>query len=336
MTSVTSRPPDSERPRVLILRALGLGDLLAGVPALRAVRRAYPGYETVLAAPAGLAPAVRAIDAVDRHFPTPDNGRQVPSLDHWTEERPTLAIDLHGNGTESHAALAALSPGRLLSYARPEPGHGAPPRWQPDEHERHRWCRFLAAYGIPADPAEVTISRPPEPSPAPGAVVLHPGADSGARRWPANRYGAVAARLRDAGHRVVVTGGPTEKDLCREVADRAGIGAGDVFAGTLAFDGLSALLAEAALFLSGDTGPAHLAFAHGTPSVTLFGPVAPHLWGPAPGPRHVALWHPGPPGDPHAAEPDPLLLRLGTDKVLEAALHALACVAAGTRAAARA
>ncbi|MCF2539785.1 hypothetical protein K6168_29540 [Streptomyces sp. FB2] len=43
--------------------------------------------------------------------------------------------------------------------------------------------------------------------------------------------------------------------------------------------------------------------AHGTPSVTLFGPVPPRLWGPPPGGRHIALWRPGPPGDPHGTAP---------------------------------
>ena len=316
-------PPSGKRPTVLVLRALGLGDLLAGVPALRAVRRAFPGHETVLAAPGALGPAVRATLAVDAHFVTEENGRRVPPLGHWRGAPPDVAVDLHGNGPESHEALAALGPGRVLSYARPEPGHPSPPRWRATEHERLRWCRFLEAYGIPAHPDDVRIPPPALPSPAPGAVVLHPGADSGARRWPAGRYAAVAAGLRATGHRVVVTGGPGEESLCAAVAGRAGLGSGDVFAGTLTFAQLSALLAGAALFLSGDTGPAHLAFAHGTPSVTLFGPVAPALWGPPPVRRHRVLWHPGPPGDPHADEPDPLLLRLDAGRVLEGALGAL-------------
>ncbi|MGC4950291.1 glycosyltransferase family 9 protein [Streptomyces sp. DT224] len=319
-----TRPaPSGDRPAVLVLRALGLGDLLAAVPALRGVRRAFPEYETVLAAPGSLAAAVRATGTVDVHFATPENGRQVPSLDHWPGPPPAVAIDLHGNGPLSHDALAALGPGRTLSFARPEADHPAPPRWRRDEHERLRWCRFLTAYGIPADPADVRVPPPALPSPAPGAVVLHPGADAPARRWPAERHAAVAAALRDAGHRVVVSGGPGEEELCAEVARRAGLDPADVLAGTLTFDGLSALVARATLLISGDTGPAHLAFAHGTRSVTLFGPVAPSLWGPPPDRRHTALWHPGPPGDPHAATPDPLLLRITADEVLGSALAAL-------------
>lgn len=316
-------PLPGRRPTVLVLRALGLGDLLAGVPALRGVRRAFPGHDLVLAAPGGLGPAVRATGTVDEHFPTADNGRQVPTLSHWPGPPPEIAIDLHGNGTPSRDALAALAPGRLLSYSHPEPGHPSPPCWRAEEHERQRWCRFLEAYGIPADPEDVRIAPPPLPSPAPGAVVLHPGADSAARRWPPARYAAVAAAIRDTGRRVVVTGGPGEEDMCRAVAAAAGLSRHDTFAGTLGFDQLSALVAGAALFISGDTGPAHLAFAHGTSSVTLFGPVAPRLWGPPEDRGHIALWHPGPPGDPHAGEPDALLLRLDAGQVAHTALAAL-------------
>ncbi|MFF0777308.1 glycosyltransferase family 9 protein [Streptomyces sp. NPDC003720] len=307
--------PRPRPPTVLVLRALGLGDLLAGVPALRAVRRGFPGHRVVLALPPGLTGVALSTGAVDEVFPAEAPGRAVPSLAHWPGPPPDVAVDLHGNGPESRDALAALRPRRLLAHALPD----GPP-WQPHVHERERWCAFLRAHGIPADPLDLRLPAPSTPSPAPGAVVVHPGAASGSRRWPQERFAAVVRCLRAAGHRVVLTGGPGEDALVRSVAERGGRPASDVFSGGLSLDRLSALVAGASLVLSGDTGIAHLAVAHGTRSVTLFGPVSPRLWGPPPGHRHLALWRPGPPGDPHGRNPDARLLRLHAGEVAAACL----------------
>lgn len=309
-------------PRVLVLRALGLGDLLAGVPALRALRRAYPGHELVLAGPAELAPVAAASGAVDRVLPAAAPGRAVPRTLDWTGPPPDVAVDLHGNGPPSHRLLARLRPGRLLAFAHPETPEVDGPVWYADEHERERWCRLLRAYGIDADPADLRLPRPDAPSPAPGAVVLHPGAGAPSRCWPVERYAAVAEALRARGRRVVVTGGADEADLVARLAKLADLPDTDVFGGGLPYDRLSALVAGARAVVSGDTGIAHLAVAHATPSVTLFGPVPPSRWGPPPHPRHRTLWHPGPDGDPHGSETDPALLRISSDAVLEA-LHAL-------------
>ncbi|MFK0119900.1 glycosyltransferase family 9 protein [Streptomyces sp. NPDC090994] len=308
-------PDDGHAPRLLVLRALGLGDLLAGVPALRALRRAYPGHELVLAGPAGLAPVVAATGAVDRLLPAAAPGRAVPRALDWTGPPPDLAVDLHGNGPASHRPLAALRPRRLLAFAAAD----GPP-WYAEEHERDRWCRLLTAYGIDADPTDLLLPRPRVPSPAPGAVVLHPGAGAPSRCWPAERYATVAETLRARGLRVVVTGGPDENDLVARLAKDAGLPDTDVFGGGLPYDRLSALVADAHAVISGDTGIAHLAVAHAAPSVTLFGPVPPSRWGPPPHPRHQVLHHPGPDddGDPHGDTPDPALLRISADDVLHA------------------
>jgi ADP-heptose:LPS heptosyltransferase len=315
-----------------VLRALGLGDLLAAVPALRGIRRAFPGHHVVLAIPPTLGEAALATGAVDEIFPAQAPRRAVPALDHWTGPPPDIAVDLHGNGPESRDALAALAPRRLLAHAQPDPALPEPPVWRPDQHERERWCGFLAAYGIAADPADLRLPPPDTPSPAPAAVVVHPGAEAASRRWPADRFARLVRRLRTAGHQVVLTGGPREDALVLEVAERAGLPERDVLRGGLRFGELSALVAHATLVVSGDTGPAHLAVAHATPSVTLFGPVPPHLWGPPRSGPHIALWKPGPPGDPHGDTPDPQLLRIDTDEATEAALSLLRPVRTRARA----
>ncbi|MFF5448082.1 glycosyltransferase family 9 protein [Streptomyces sp. NPDC012888] len=321
-----SAPPPAGVPRVLVLRALGLGDLLAAVPALRALRRELPGHELLLAAPGRLAAVAAATGLVDRLLPTHAPGRAVPVRLPWTGPPPDLAVDLHGNGPASHLLLQRLGPRRLFAYRhRGTPEVDGPP-WRADEHERDRWCRLLGWYGIPAHPGDLRIPPPATGSPAPGATVVHPGADAGARRWPAERFAAVARAAHRAGHRVVVTAGAGEGPLARRVAGRAGLPPGSVLGGEadVPFPLLCALVAGARCVVVGDTGLAHLASALGTPSVVLFGPVAPRLWGPPPDRRHVALWHPGPgddplrPGDAHADAPDPRLLRITVPEVLHA------------------
>jgi ADP-heptose:LPS heptosyltransferase len=300
-----------------VLRALGLGDLLAGIPALRGLRRGFPGHEIVLAAPAGLRPLAAATGAVDRLLPASAPGRAVPSALDWTGPPPEVAVDLHGNGPPSHRLLAGLGPGRLLAFAHPETPGVEGPAWYADEHERNRWCRLLRWYGVRADPTDLRLPPPSTRSPAPGTVVLHPGAGSPARRWPVHRFAAVAEALRARGHRVVVTGGADEGDLVAGLAKRARLADTDVFGG-LPLARFSALVAHARAVVSGDTGIAHLAVAHATPSLTLCGPVPPGRWGPPPDdPRHRALWH-GPEGDPHGRRPDPALLRIGVAEVLDA------------------
>ncbi|OAH12708.1 glycosyltransferase family 9 protein [Streptomyces jeddahensis] len=313
-------------PRLLVLRALGLGDLLTAVPALRALRRAHPGHELVLAAPARTAEAAAATGAVDRLLPTTAAGRAVPARIEWAGPPPDIAVDLHGNGPPSHLLLATLQPGRLLAYAHPDTPWITGPAWRADEHERPRWCRLLTWYGIPADPDDLRIPAPEAPSSAPGCVVVHPGADSAARRWPAERFAAVARGLRAAGHRIVVTAGAGEGRLGHEVARQAGLPSDDVLGGEddVPFSRLAALVAHARAVVVGDTGLGHLATALGTPSVVLFGPVSPRLWGPPPSPMHRVLWHPDEgdddvrPGDPHGDRPDERLLRITVHEVLDA------------------
>lgn len=323
--------------RVLVLRALGLGDLLTALPALRAVRRGLPGRRIVLAAPARLADAARATGVVDDLLPTTAPGRAVPRRLDWSGPPPEVAIDLHGNGPPSHLLLDRLRPGRLWAYAHPDTPHLPGPVWRADEHERERWCRLLSWYGLPADPADLRLPAPASPSPAAGAIVLHPGADAAARCWPPERFAAVAAALRATGHRLVITAGAGEGPLAAEVAERAGLPPDAVFGGAadVPFDRLAALVAGARAVVVGDTGLAHLATALGTPSVVLFGPVSPGLWGPPRTARHRVLWLPSPdggadgaaadphrPGDAHGERPDERLLRITPDEVL-ASVHAL-------------
>jgi ADP-heptose:LPS heptosyltransferase len=290
-------------------RALGLGDLMTAVPALRALARAFPDHHRVLAAPAGLAPLAALTGAVDEVVDTAPLA-PLPSSLYGAD----VAVNLHGRGPQSTALLQAAHPRVLIAF-------GAPPRplWRPHEHEVARWCRLLSASGIPADPSDLRIDPPqvPPPPPAVGATLIHPGAASGARRWPPDRWAAVARAELAARRRVAITGSATERDLACAVAEAAGVPEGAVLAGRTGLLELAAAVAAAACVACGDTGMAHLATALGTPSVVLFGPTPPAEWGPPPDPRHIAIWAGGR-GDPHAEAPDPGLLAITAPAVVAA------------------
>jgi ADP-heptose:LPS heptosyltransferase len=130
-----------------------------------------------------------------------------------------------------------------------------------------------------------------------------------------DRFGAVARHLAAGGHDVRITGGPGEVALARSVAAAAGLGEDAVLAGRTSALELAALVAAAQVVVSGDTGVAHLATAYRRPSVVLFGPVSPALWGPPPRLQHVALWHGDGAGDPWGTELDPALARITVDEV---------------------
>lgn len=295
---------------VVVLRALGLGDLLTAVPALRALRRGLPRARITLAAPAALAPLAHASGAVDAVADTSGLGPLPSHL-----RGPGLAVNLHGRGPRSHRLLGALAPARLIAFASTSAGVSGP-QWRAEEHEVARWCRLLAESGVPADPAELRITPPPGPSDPDwrDATVIHPGAASAARRWPPERFAAVARHESAAGRRVIVTGSAAERALAEEVARRAGLPRGSVLAGRLDLAALSRLVADAGRVVCGDTGVAHLATAVGAPSVVIFGPTPPALWGPPPDGPHLVLWA-GRRGDPHAAAPGPGLLAISAADV---------------------
>jgi ADP-heptose:LPS heptosyltransferase len=300
-------------PQVLVLRALGLGDFLSGVPALRALRRALPEHRLVLAAPEALRPLVELSHSVDELLATGEL-EPVP----WVGPPPAVAVDLHGNGPASKRLLEALHPERLVAFAGPggDGRHVDGPAWDPDEHERRRWCRLVQhAFDVAGDPDDIGLAVPGREAEVPGAVVMHVGAASASRRWPEDRFAAVARAAADRDHRVVLTGSIPELPLMERVREAAGLPLTAVARGTDLQD-LAALVARAELVLCGDTGVAHLASAYATPSVVLFGPTPPHRWGPPEDGPHDVLWHGTGVGDPHDDEPDPALLRITVDEVL--------------------
>jgi ADP-heptose:LPS heptosyltransferase len=304
------------RHRITVLRALKLGDFLTGVPALRAIRRAFPLSRIVLAAPRELAPLAALLgNAIDEIA----HSRELEALAPAARDCD-LGIDLHGKGPESQRLLLQARARRLVSFEHPDvPESVGGAIHDPAEHEVARWCRMLTHAGIPADPAELDLPRPAAvvPAFARGATLIHPGAASEARCWPVERWVAVARAELRAGRRVVLTGGPGEVGRARVIARATGLDARCVFAGRTDLLQLAALVAAAERVVCADTGVAHLATAFRRPSVVLFGPTPPSTWGPPGRPYHTALWT-GTRGDPHAARVDAGLLAISVRDVVAA------------------
>src|SRR4051794_39445704 len=262
----------SSAPPVLVLRALGLGDALTGIPALRGIRRLWPDRTLLLATNRSLGEWLMGLGIIDGVVPVA--GLAVPT------DLPRLgrhvAVNLHGRGPESHRALMEGTPESLIAFDCPAAGYRSPTQWRADEHEVARWCRLITDAGGPCSPADLYLASPADlhlrspaampPSTSADAhrstradaqatsssgasssmVIIHPGAASEARRWPAERWAAVARELLADGNDVVLTG--AEGGLCATVAQACG--ARDL-SGELSLEELTALVGSAQLVLSG-------------------------------------------------------------------------------------
>jgi ADP-heptose:LPS heptosyltransferase len=282
--------------RIAVLRGGGLGDLIFALPAVAALRAAYPEAEVVLLGTRGHAALLAGRGLVDEVVPLPatwpgvhgDVKDEAASAAFAAEVRGAgldLAVQAHGGGRNSNPFLALLAARHTVGTATPD----APPleRVIPYEYYQHEVLRWLEVAGL-AGAAPVTL-EPVLPvldaervaaaellGPGPH-VVLHPGATDERRRWPAERFGEVAAALVADGVRVAVVGDPSEAAVVAQVVaaardrldERQGSAVVDL-AGRLDLPGLVGVLATADVVLANDSGPRHLAQAVGTRTVGIF------------------------------------------------------------------
>jgi ADP-heptose:LPS heptosyltransferase len=285
------------RGTVLVARLDNAGDVLLQGPLVRAVAH---GAERVvfLAGPAG-AEAAALLPGVDEVWtwacpwilgdPPPVDATDLAAL---TDRVRALAPDEAVVSTSFHQSplplallLRAAGVPRISATSVDYPGSLLDVRHRLDddadlpEPERALSLARAAGFDLPdGDDGRLAVRRPlPPTGHEPGYVVLHPGASVPARAWPAERCAEAVEALTDAGHRVLVTGGPGERELTAAVAGTRGTDLG----GATTLAEMAALLDGAAAVVAGNTGPAHLAAAVGTPVVSLFSPVVPAArWAP--------------------------------------------------------
>jgi ADP-heptose:LPS heptosyltransferase len=283
----------------LVVRLDNAGDVLLAGPAVRAVA-AGSDRVTVLAGPHG-ASAARLLPGVDDvlvwrcPWIDPDPGqvqrgeveRVVDMLRRLQVDRALVLTSFHQSPLPTALLLRMAGVPWVGAVSEDYPGSLLDLRHRVDEDlpEAERALSLAEAAGFrrpPGDDGALAVRRPlPEVSPLlPSGpfVVLHPGTSVPARAWPASRFAEAARRLGDRGHQVVVTGAPSERTLTAEVAGETG--AHDL-GGCTSLPELAAVLDRADAVVVGNTGPAHLAAAVGTPVVSLFAPTVPAArWAP--------------------------------------------------------
>ncbi|MDQ4128596.1 MAG: glycosyltransferase family 9 protein [Actinomycetota bacterium] len=300
--------------KLAVFRGLYLGDLIAAAPALRSLRRGYPGAEiTLVSLPWAAALAPHLEDLVNRLVPYPgapglDGAGSAEELEEFLAraraERFDLAVNMHGRGPISTGLVARFGAQRTASFVGGKgsdvPALDVEVPWDAETHESRKLLLLAEKVGGAITRAydssqpelrvreedkrrALALLRPRKP-----LALVHPGASVPEKRWPGETYGRVADSLVSCGYDVAVTGSAGEKELTRLVSE-AGPGSLNL-GGQTDLSTLIALVARASVVVSNDTGPAHLAYALRTPSVTLFGPSTDaSRWGPLDGERHTVL-----------------------------------------------
>ncbi len=330
-----------------------MGDILHALPAVTALRLAHPHWVIDWVVEPRWRPLFAAEDSIGRvtsrplvdrllFAPTKD-WRNAPFGDKTRHEikllRRTLREGAYDAVLDLQGAIRSALLGRLTGCRRrigeAEPRE-RPARWLFAERVETRSAHVIeqdfelasAVAGddlspvqplLPVDPIAEAWADQILPANQ-TATLINPGAGWGAKRWPTDRYAAVAKGLIDLGLRVLVSAGPGEEELAEAIGKATGGVATPVIC---SLDQLIALTRRSSLVIAGDTGPLHLACALVRPVVGIYGPTDPSRNGPF-GTRFKVLRSPDSVRDhTRHAEPEAGLLTIQPDDVLQAAIELL-------------
>lgn len=297
----TARRIEPDIGKIAVLRANALGDLIFTLPALGALRSAYPEAEIVLLARGWHRDLLSGRPGpVDRVLPIPPargltvrpeepetaemRGEQERFFAAMVAERFDLAVQLHGGGRHSNPFLLHL--GARLSIGLKTADADALDRWVPYIYYQHEVLRCLevvalvgaAATAIEpvlcvteadlAEAANAMLGILPD-SEARRIVALHPGATDPRRRWPVQKFAAAGDALARVGATVVVTGIDSELEIVEAVLAAMEMPCTNL-CGRLSIGGLAGLFSRCAVVISNDTGPLHLAAAVGAATTGIY------------------------------------------------------------------
>lgn len=306
------RLPAKEIKKIVVFRALQLGDMLCIVPAIRALRYAYPKAEILLL---GLPWARAFIERFDCyfdgfiHFPGyPGLPEQIFDANTFAEFLPKmqqmkfdLVLQMQGNGSIVNPLVELFGARYTAGFS--STGHYAPDNGlfmpYPDEgHESTRHIQLMQHLGIPTagDELEFPLTGSDrdelqalrlhiEPQ---KYVCIHPGSRGAWRQWPVHYFAALADFCADQGYSVVVTGTKDEREIVESVIGQMRREAIDV-AGKTSLGAVGVLIKDAAMLISNCTGVSHIAAAFKTPSIVLSMDGEPQRWGPLDGLTHRTI-----------------------------------------------
>ena len=293
---------------VLIVKLSAIGDVIHGIPAAVALKRSFPDSIIGWAVEGRSADILTGHTAIDHLIRLPRGWlKSFKHVAHLRRQLKTfnadVVVDLQGLLKSSVVTMLSGSR-RRIGHARPESRECAwlsytDPITSDSEHVVERNLDLLQPLGIAKDTiefdmpnwpvsqrrtenwlAQLQFSVPP--------IIINPGAGWKSKRWPPERFAALAKAFWQKYQvgSLVVWGGPSEEITAREIVAKAGNAAR--LAPATSLQDLGELCRKARLFVSGDTGPLHLAAAVGTPCVGLFGPVPARRNGPY-GIEHVVV-----------------------------------------------
>ena len=285
------------RPRILVIALRRLGDVLLATPLIRSLRRAWPDANLDALVFADTAGILEGNPDLDRVITMPARPSAVATLGLAARlfRGYHLAVSTQSGDRPTLFALAAgrvhagpVWPGnwikRMLLRRTAVAGDGV--------HRVEDMLRLADAIGIPRY-AEVVCplgALAPEHAIAGPYAVIHAAPNFRYKQWTGAGWRALAGALKDRGLAVVATGGPGDRDYLDEVWRAAPhVRRLD---GRLRWPELAALLTRARIYVGPDTSVTHLAAASGCPTVALYGPTDPRLWGPWPTGGLVEPWAP--------------------------------------------
>lgn len=305
--------------RIAVFRALMLSELLCALPALRALRQGFPLAEITLVGLPWARSLVPRLSCIDHFIELPgypglsDVPCDVSALPDFLArvqaQHFDLALQMHGSGGIVNPLVASFGARRMAGFHddrawHPEEDAELFVRWPEQGHEIERLLALTDALGLPRRGMELEFPVRDEdrielarlwPGVRQGKpyVCVHPGAQLPSRRWPIERFAAVADRLIEDGRTVVLTGGVPESELVNAVADCMTHEPVNL-AGCTTLWTLGALIEGAERVLCNDTGVSHIAAALRRPSVVVNCGGDVDRWAPLDRARHTVLWEPVP------------------------------------------